>query len=63
LPQEDKKNMTKALITWEEIAIFLRVSVNTAKSYEKMGMPVKRPGGKIVRAFPDELESWQRKQP
>ena len=63
MPQEDKKNMTKALVTWEEIAIFLRVSVTTAKSYARMGMPVKRPGGKIVRAFPDELESWQRKQP
>ena len=62
MPQEDKKNMTKALITWEEIAIFLRVSVNTAKNYARMGMPVKRPGGKIVRAFPDEIENWQRGQ-
>ena len=53
---------TKALITWREIANFLRVSINTAKAYAKMGMPVMRPGGRIVRAFPDDLEKWQDNQ-
>ena len=62
--EEGKKTMTmtRALITWGEIATFLRVSINTAKKYEQRGMPVKRPGGRVVRAFPDELEVWQKKQ-
>ena len=62
MPDSDHKE-TPALITWEEIADYLRTSVPTAKRYEKKrGMPVKRPGGRQVRAFPEELEAWQRGQ-
>ncbi len=51
---------TKALTTWAEVAEYLKVSAATAKKYAKMGMPVCRPGGRVVWAFPDELDSWLR---
>lgn len=56
-------NHTKAKVTWEEIADYLRISVPTAKRWgKKKGLPVKRPGGGVVRAFPDDLDRWQRGQ-
>jgi len=39
------------------------LSVTTAKQWARIkGLPVKRPGGGVVRAFPDELDAWQREQ-
>ena len=59
----DLKKETEAMVTWKEIAEYLRVSVPTAKRWrKKKGMPVKCPGGKVVRAFADELDTWQRDQ-
>lgn len=59
---DSKEKKTEAMVTWEAIADYLRVSVPTAKRWRKKGLPVKRPGGRVVRAFPDELDSWQRTQ-
>ena len=53
---------TEAKVTWKEIAAYLRVSVPTAKRWARIGLPVKRPGGGVVRAFPSEMDEWQRKQ-
>jgi phage terminase Nu1 subunit (DNA packaging protein) len=50
------------LVGWKQICCFLQCSRSTARRFYKQGMPISKPGGKIPRAWPDELRSWLKSQ-
>ncbi|WP_289020385.1 excisionase family DNA-binding protein [Desulfobacter postgatei] len=61
MPEVFQQQETEAKVTWGEIAGYLRVSVSTAQRwYRDNNLPVRKPGGGGVRAYPDELDAWVR---
>lgn len=51
--------MKEMLISWEEIAAYLRVSRKTAQRMEKVAeLPIRRKGKGFVYAFKDEVDGW-----
>jgi len=51
--------MGNMLLTWEEIAGYLRISRRSAQRMEKIcDLPVRRKGRGFVYAFKEEIDSW-----
>lgn len=50
-------NGSNILVGWKEIAAYLGVCVNIARSYEEDGLPVFRYSRK-VRAVKSEIDTW-----
>jgi hypothetical protein len=50
-------NGSNILVGWKDIAAYLGVCVDTARSYEKDGLPVLRYRRK-VRAVKSEIDKW-----
>ncbi|HNT33922.1 MAG TPA: helix-turn-helix domain-containing protein [bacterium] len=56
--------MREMLISWEEIAGYLRISRKTAQRMEKSSeLPVRRKGRGFVYAFKDEVDTWLNRPP
>lgn len=58
----NEKEEKESLVGWKQICCFLQCSRSTARRFYKQGMPISKPGGKIPRAWPDELRSWLKSQ-
>lgn len=55
----------RELSTWQEVAVYLGVSVRTAQKWEvSRGLPIRRSVGDRarVRARTDELDAWQQEE-
>ncbi|HPL10546.1 MAG TPA: hypothetical protein PLQ77_07435 [Smithellaceae bacterium] len=54
--------MTEILTTWKEIAVYLRVSVKTAKRYRKnKGLPVQRDPAGHPTLHKQSADEWKLK--